>query len=72
MAAGLFITFEGIDGSGKSTQSEMLTTSLRDMGHNVVKTREPGGSAGAEMIRSLLVSGDINRWSPETEIRIID
>tara|TARA_R110002096_G_scaffold2933_8_gene14999 strand:+ start:5601 stop:6224 length:624 start_codon:yes stop_codon:yes gene_type:complete len=68
MAAGLFITFEGIDGSGKSTQSEMLTTSLRDMGHNVVKTREPGGSAGAEMIRSLLVSGDINRWSPETEI----
>jgi len=68
MDQGLFITFEGIDGSGKSTQSEMLAAKLTQLGHKVVKTREPGGSAGAEMIRSLLVSGDTDRWSPETEI----
>lgn len=68
MDRGLFITFEGIDGSGKSTQSEMLSIQLKKNGHNVVKTREPGGSEGAELIRSLLVSGDTDRWSPETEI----
>ena len=68
MGTGLFITFEGIDGSGKSTQSEMLASTLSDQGHDIVKTREPGGSVGAEMIRNLLVSGDTDRWSPETEI----
>jgi dTMP kinase len=68
MTTGLFITFEGIDGSGKSTQSQMLTDALNAIGRPVVKTREPGGSDGAELIRSLLVSGETDRWSPETEI----
>lgn len=65
---GLFLTFEGIDGSGKSTQARMLAKRLRDLGHDVVLTREPGGSAGAEEIRSLVLEGDPDRWSAETEI----
>jgi dTMP kinase len=65
---GLFLTFEGIDGSGKSTQARRLADSLRDEGHDVVLTREPGGAPGAEMIRRLLVEGPPDRWSPETEI----
>ena len=65
---GLFITFEGIDGSGKSTQSQLLYDALNDLGISVIQTREPGGSIGAEIIRSLLVSGDRDRWSAETEI----
>lgn len=68
MSKGLFITFEGIDGSGKSTQSQLLAEGLQTLGHDIVKTREPGGSEGAELIRNLLVSGDTDRWSPETEI----
>lgn len=68
MKSGFFITFEGIDGSGKTTQSRLLATLLRDYGHDVLHTREPGGSPGAEDIRRLLVEGDPNRWSPETEI----
>ncbi|AXT25526.1 dTMP kinase [Ruegeria sp. AD91A] len=66
--AGLFLTFEGIDGSGKSTQARMLAEHLRAQGHEVVLTREPGGSAGAEEIRSLVLEGDPDRWSAETEI----
>ncbi len=62
------ITFEGIDGSGKSTQAHRLVAALRAAGGNTVLTREPGGSAGAEAIRSLLVEGEPDRWSPETEI----
>ncbi|MDB0000692.1 dTMP kinase [Amylibacter sp.] len=65
---GLFITFEGIDGSGKSTQSQLLYDALNDLRISVIQTREPGGSIGAEIIRSLLVSGDTDRWSAETEI----
>ena len=65
---GLFITFEGIDGSGKSTQSQLLYDTLNDLGISVIQTREPGGSIGAEIIRSLLVTGDTDRWSAETEI----
>jgi dTMP kinase len=65
---GLFISFEGIDGSGKSTQARMLAEALRGHGHSVVLTREPGGSAGAEDIRRLVLEGDPDRWSPETEI----
>ena len=63
-----FITFEGIDGSGKSTQARLLADHLRGQGADVVLTREPGGSAGAEEIRQLLLTGDTERWSAETEI----
>ncbi|MCA0928853.1 dTMP kinase [Ruegeria profundi] len=66
--SGLFLTFEGIDGSGKSSQASMLADRLRDMGHEVVLTREPGGSAGAEEIRRLVLEGDPDRWSAETEL----
>ncbi|MCP5073813.1 MAG: dTMP kinase [Rhodobacteraceae bacterium] len=65
---GRFITFEGIDGSGKSTQARFLARYLVEMGHPSLLTREPGGSEGAEDIRRLLVEGDPGRWSPETEI----
>lgn len=65
---GLFVTFEGIDGSGKSTQARMLAQHLREAGREVVLTREPGGSAGAEEIRRLVLEGDPDRWSAETEI----
>ena len=68
MASGRFITFEGIDGAGKSTQARQLRTALEADGHEVVLTREPGGSPGAEEIRRLLVEGDPARWSAETEI----
>ncbi len=65
---GFFITFEGIDGSGKSTQARLLAEVLDKQGLATVLTREPGGSPGAEEIRALLVEGDPARWSPETEI----
>ena len=68
MATGRFITFEGIDGSGKSTQSRTLAASLKANGADVVMTREPGGSPGAEEIRHLVLTGDPDRWSAETEI----
>ena len=64
----MFITFEGIDGSGKSTQARMLGEALRADGREVVLTREPGGSPGAEEIRRLVLEGDPDRWSAETEI----
>ncbi|MDZ4087475.1 MAG: dTMP kinase [Tabrizicola sp.] len=66
--AGLFLSFEGIDGSGKSTQARLLADTLRVRGHSVTLTREPGGSAGAEEIRRLVLEGATDRWSPETEI----
>ena len=65
---GQLITFEGIDGSGKSTQARMLVERLRAKGHDVIHTREPGGSTGAEEIRALILNGDADRWSAETEI----
>jgi dTMP kinase len=65
---GHFISFEGIDGSGKSTQARLLAQALRDAGHVVTLTREPGGSPGAEEIRRLVLEGDPDRWSAETEI----
>ncbi|WP_039017407.1 dTMP kinase [Halocynthiibacter namhaensis] len=68
MTNGIFISFEGIDGSGKSTQAKRLVATLRDLGHEVVHTREPGGSTGAEEIRSLVLEGDPDRWSAESEI----
>lgn len=69
MAAGpgLFLSFEGIDGAGKSTQARRLAAALAALGREVVLTREPGGSPGAEEIRALLVTGAPGRWSAETE-----
>lgn len=67
-AQGTFISFEGIDGSGKSTQARLLADHLRAAGHDVVLTREPGGSPGAEEIRALVLQGDPDRWSAETEL----
>lgn len=66
--AGLLVSFEGIDGAGKSTQLRRLAARLAAEGREVVATREPGGSPGAEEIRRLLVEGAPGRWSPETEI----
>ena len=66
--AGKFITLEGIDGSGKSTQAKRLAAHLQNSGQDVVLTREPGGSCGAEEIRALLVDGAPNRWSAITEV----
>ena len=65
---GHFISFEGIDGSGKSTQARLLADHLRAEGFDVVLTREPGGSDGAEEIRALVLQGDPDRWSAETEL----
>lgn len=65
--SGKFITLEGGEGVGKSTQLRMLAQALRTLGHRVVTTREPGGSPGAEAIRTLLMNGDIDRWSARTE-----
>ncbi len=67
-ASARFITFEGIDGSGKSTQIKRLADHLRAQGLEVVVTREPGGSPGAEEIRALVLQGDPDRWSAETEL----
>ena len=68
MTSGRFISFEGIDGSGKSTQAARLEQALIQRGHQVVRTREPGGSPGAEEIRNLVLQGEPDRWSAETEI----
>ena len=65
---GSFITFEGIDGSGKSTQARKLAEHLQAQGHDVILTREPGGSEGAEEIRALVLQGEPDRRSAETEI----
>lgn len=64
---GRFITFEGGEGAGKSTQARTLVERLQAQGISVVLTREPGGSEGAESLRSLLVIGDADRWTPTAE-----
>lgn len=72
MTKGRFITFEGGEGTGKSTQALLLADFLRQQDISVVVTREPGGSAGAELIRALLVSGEVNRWTPISEVLLFN
>ena len=67
MTAGRFVTLEGGEGAGKSTQVQRLASALSDQGLKTIVTREPGGAPGAEAIRNLLVDGDIDRWDPVTE-----
>ena len=67
MDAGRFITLEGGEGAGKSTQVRELQARLEAAGIEVLATREPGGSLGAEEIRKLLVSGAVDRWDPLSE-----
>lgn len=64
---GRFITLEGGEGVGKSTQLSLLAAALRERGREVVETREPGGTPGAEAIRALLLSGDADRWNARAE-----
>lgn len=67
LARGRFITLEGGEGGGKSTQARRLAGYLEEAGVEVVLTREPGGAPGAEEIRKLLVDGDVHRWDAVTE-----
>jgi dTMP kinase len=67
VSQGRFISLEGGEGAGKSTQLRRLAGALRARGLDVVETREPGGSDGAEMIRRLLLEGPDERWTPEAE-----
>jgi len=67
MSTGVFITLEGGEGTGKSTQSKLLCNKLKAQGARVFQTREPGGTQGAEEIRNLLVSGNPESWTPVAE-----
>ncbi|WP_269933462.1 dTMP kinase [Aminobacter sp. HY435] len=67
MARGFFITFEGGEGAGKSTQIERLAAKLRDKRYDILVTREPGGSPGAEAVRHVLLSGAAEPFGPEME-----
>jgi len=67
-----FITIEGGEGTGKSTLISGLAKALSTQGIEVIQTREPGGSAGAEDIRALLVSGDAERWDAMTELLLVN
>jgi dTMP kinase len=67
MRSGRFISLEGGEGAGKSNQVKALAKALRARGATVVETREPGGSPGAETIRDLLLTGDVDRWTPRAE-----
>ncbi len=71
MSRGVFITLEGGEGAGKSTHLRLLAEGLRARGLDVVTTREPGGSPGAEQIRALLVSGEPDRWDKVTEALLL-
>ena len=66
-SAGRFVTFEGGEGSGKSTATAALVDALSSTGLSVMATREPGGAPGVEQIRNLLVSGEVDRWDPMAE-----
>ncbi|MFP4313538.1 MAG: dTMP kinase [Alphaproteobacteria bacterium] len=71
ISQGLFITFEGGEGSGKSTQVQKLANTLREQGRDVMLTREPGGTEEAERIRALLVQSDGGQWSPLEEVLLL-
>ncbi|MCI4663902.1 MAG: dTMP kinase [Neomegalonema sp.] len=71
-APGLFVVVEGVDGAGKSTLLRAMAACLRQDGREVVETREPGGSAGAEEIRALLVGGAPDRWSATAELLLFN
>lgn len=68
MQSGLFVTLEGGEGAGKSTLIVGLSQRIKALGHDLVVTREPGGTEGAEEIRALLVNGDAARWTPLSEL----
>ncbi|MEI7948668.1 MAG: dTMP kinase [Gammaproteobacteria bacterium] len=68
---GKFIAIEGVDGAGKGVQSRLLRDALQKCNLPVLLTREPGGSAGAEQIRTLLVSGDTDKWDSMTELLLV-
>ncbi len=69
--SGKFISFEGGEGSGKTTQIMLLADYLTALGHQVLTTREPGGSQGAEDIRNLLVQAQSHKWQPMTEVLLL-
>ena len=71
MERGQFITFEGGEGTGKTTQAERLSKTLNEMGYETLLTREPGGTFGAEAIRDLVLSGTQDRWSGMTELLLM-
>ena len=68
MSKGFFITFEGGEGSGKTTQSELLYNNLKQRGFNVIRTREPGGTILAESIREILLKGEKDKMDSLTEL----
>ncbi|HSQ97884.1 MAG TPA: dTMP kinase [Rickettsiales bacterium] len=68
---GKFITFEGVEGAGKSTQSKLLVEYLNNNGIEAVWTREPGGCEGAEEIRKIIISGSVNKWDGITELLLM-
>lgn len=72
MVKGKFITLEGGEGSGKSTQAQEICRFLKERSIPSLVTREPGGSPGAELIRNLLVNGDVNRWDAITEALLLN
>lgn len=67
----MFVTFEGGEGTGKSTQALILADTLKKRGIDAILTREPGGSPGAEIIRNLLVTGSVDRWSTMSEVLLM-
>lgn len=71
MASGKFITFEGGEGAGKTTQAKMLVNALQGAGIETIMTREPGGTFGAEAIRDLVLEGTADRWSGMTELLLM-
>ena len=67
----MFIAFEGGEGAGKSTQIALAADWLAGLGRRVLRTREPGGTPGAEAVRGLFVTGEPDRWTPEADALLI-